>query len=722
MGIDSVMGIAITGLTATQTAMRTTSNNITNVNTEGYQRKIADFQTDVNAGVGAGVSVAEIKRLTDIFLSGQVRDAESATERYDAMVSLHERFQSLLGSPGDNSSIAGRLDQVFDGFAALPIEPDSLVRRTAAVNDLKNFADNISLLANQLQLLRAEADRQIAETVSTINSQLVRINDLNQEISKQKLLSGVGAADLEGQRDQALSLLAEFMDVDTFKFTGKTGVTGAGGLVLVDQLARSLSFTQSGTVTSTTRFPQITINKIDPVTGAEVPTGEALDPNIKTGRVKGLIEMRDEVLPNFALQLGEFAKQISDQLNAIHNDNTPIPPLTTMTGRNTGLVGTDLTGFTGKTTFVTMDASNNYVNRLEVDFTNNTTSLNGAAAAGATLTTLADVVTAVNAQMGAGTLSFGTGVMTYSVPAGATSVAIYQDSTSPSDRGGRGFAHFFGLNDLMESQVQSHADTGLLTTSAHGFGNSGVVQLEFRGPQNQIPASFDLDFASVGGTAMSDVLTSLNATGAFSAVGTFTLDSNGALVMTPKSGFEKYKMVLVGDTTNRSGTKLTFSEFFGVGDKYVANAAAEMKVKDAILADPKLLSLAKIDTSSTATAGTVPALTPGDGRGAVEFQQLAEKAVVFNAAGHLAGVTTTLSSYAGAVLSDMATQSAISQRLQEDRKALSGELSARLEGETGVNLDEELALMVVYQNAYNASARLIGTAREMMDTLMQIAG
>lgn len=221
---------------------------------------------------------------------------------------------------------------------------------------------------------------------------------------------------------------------------------------------------------------------------------------------------------------------------------------------------------------------------------------------------------------------------------------------------------------------------------------------------------------------MSDVLTSLNATGAFSAVGTFTLDSNGALVMTPKSGYEKYKMVVVGDTTNRSGTKLTFSEFFGIGDKYVANAAAEMKVKDAIVADPKLLSLAKIDTTSAATGGTVPALTPGDGRGAVEFQQLAEKAVAFNAAGHLAGVTTTLSSYAGAVLSDMATQSAIAQRLQEDRAALSGELSARLEGETGVNLDEELALMVVYQNAYNASARLIGTAREMMDTLMQIAG
>lgn len=722
MSVSAIMSTAITGLNATQAALRTTSNNITNVNTEGYERKVVELASVVNAGTGAGVTVAEITRLTDLFLTQQVRKATSDTQRYDAMADLHERFQALLGSPEDNSSVAGRIDQVFEGFSTLPIEPDSLVRRTGTVNDLKNMADNLTLLAAQIQELRAEADRQIGDAVTTFNTDLSRIAKLNLQITQQKLESGTGAADLEGQLDGALSNLAEFMDIDTFKFgADQTGVTGAAGLVLVDQLSRSLSYTSQGTTTSGTKFSQIALEKIDPVTGIKTSTGEFLDPNLTAGRLKGLIEMRDEVLPNFARELGEFAAQVNDQLNAIHNDNTSVPPAATLTGRNTGLVTTDANGFTGVVTFVTLDASNNYVNRLEVDFTNNTTNLNGAGATARTLTTIADVVTEVNTRLGASTLTFAGGVMTYAAPAGATGVTLYQDATSPSSRGGRGFSHFFGLNDLMQAAQPGNYDTGLTTGSTHGFGSSGIAEMQLRGPQGQTPASLSLDFSVVGST-VNDILTALNATSAFGSHGTFSLDSNGAMSFAPKSGFEDYHVDFISDTSARGDTKTGVTGFFGLGDKFIADAAKAVKVKDAIYADPKKLAVSKIDTSAAAIAGTVPALTEGDGRGAVEFQKLSAKSVTFGAAGHLAGVSTTLGAYAGAVLSDMATQASISNKLKDDRTALSADLSARLDGKTGVNLDEELANMVIYQNAYNAAARLISTAREMFDTLLTIAG
>ena len=722
MSVGAIMNNAITGLNATQAALRTVSNNITNVNTEGYERKTVVLTSVVNGGVGAGVDIGEIKRLTDIFLSQQVRKATSDTERYDAMADLHERFQALLGSPEDNSSLAGRIDQVFDGFSALPIEPDSLVRRTGTVNDLKNMADNLTLLAAQIQELRAEADRQVSSAVTTFNTELSRISTLNQQIIRQKLESSTGAADLEGQLDDALSNLSEFMDIDTFTFgSGQVGVTGASGLVLVDQLSRSLEYISVGTTTSGTKYSQIDIQKIDPVTGVKTSTGSVLDPNLQGGRLKGLLEMRDEVLPNFSRELGEFAAQVNDQLNAIHNDNTAVPPLATMTGRNTGLLSTDANGFTGKVTFVTLDANNNYVNRLEVDFTNNTTNLNGAGAIARTLTTIADVMTEVNTRLGASTLSLASGVMTYAAPAGSTGATMFQDATSPSSRGGRGFSHFFGLNDLMESAQPGNYDTGLTTASTHGFGNSGIAELQFRGPQGQTPATLSLDFATVGAT-VNDILTALNANTAFGSHGTFSFDSNGALTMTPKAGFEDYHMEFASDTTNRGGTAVGITAFFGIGTKFTADAAKDVKIKDAIYADPKKLATAKVDTSAAAIAGTVPALTAGDGRGAVEFQKLADRTISFGAAGHLANVNTTMGAYAGAVLADMATQASITNKIKDDRIALSRDLTARLDGKTGVNLDEELADMIIYQNAYNASARLISTAREMFDTLLSIAG
>jgi flagellar hook-associated protein 1 len=722
MSVGAIMNNAISGLNATQAALRTTSNNITNVNTEGYQRQIVELSSRVNGGIGAGVEIAEIKRLTDIFLSKQVREAVGDTERYDAMSDLHDRFQAVLGSPQDNNSLAGRMDQVFEAFGTLPIEPDSLVRRTEAVNDLKAFADSMAVLASQIQDLRQEADRQLGDSMAVINAQLTRIKSLNKEIQQVKLETGTGAADLLNQRDSALRTLSEYVDIETFTFgSGEIGVTTAGGVVLVDQLARQLEYDTPGTVTSASRFSQISVNRVDSTTGALTATGETLDANLTSGRVKGLMEMRDEILPNFAAELGEFAAKVADQINLVHNDNVSVPPPSSLTGINTGLIGTDTTGFTGKVTFVTTDANNNLVNRLEVDFTNNTTNLNGAGAVAATLTTINDVVTAVNAQMGTATLAFTDGVMVMTAPTGSTGVSMLQDSTSPSDRGGRGFSHFFGMNDLMEANVPFHQDTGLTTGSTHGFGNSGISNMEFRGPQNQIAQSFSLDFSTVGGT-VDDVLTALNASSAFGNFTTFSLDSAGKLISTPKAGYEKYNFNIVGDTSLRGGTKQSFSDFFGIGPKFLANTPIDLKVKDAIFTDPLKLALGKVDLSAAAIAGTVPAITAGDGRGAVEFQKLAEKTVTFKNAGHLAGVSTTLGSYAGAVLSDMATQAAIAESVKEDRVALSGELESRLMGESGVNLDEELANMILYQNAYNGAARLITTAREMFDTLLRIAG
>ena len=723
MSVGAIMNNAITGLNATQAALKTTSNNITNVNTEGYQKQVVELRSRINGDQGAGVELAEIKRLTDVFLSRQIRGAVADTERYDAMNDLHDRFQALLGSPQDNNSLAGRLDQVFEAFGSLPIEPDSLVRRTTAVNDLKAFADSMSVLATQLQDLRLEADRQVGDAVTIINTQLTRISDLNKQIQRAEVASGVGAPDLQNQRDEAFGILSEYVDIDTFTFgSGEIGVTAAGGVVLVDQLARQLEYNPPGTVTSASRFSQITINKVNPIDGTLTATNETLDSNLQSGRVKGLLEMRDQILPNFSKELGEFSAKVADQMNLVHNDNVSVPPPSSLTGINTGLVGTDTTGFTGKVTFVTTDASNDFVNRLEVDFTGNTISLNGAAAAGATLTTINDVVSAVNGQLGAATLTFTNGVMTMTAPAGATGVAMLQDTTSPSDRAGRGFSHFFGMNNVMEANVPFHHDTGLTTASAHGFGASGISNLEFRGPQNQIVQSFSLDFASVGGTTMNDVLTSLNATTAFGNFTTFSLDSAGKLVSTPKTGYEKYNFNVIGDTSLRGGTKQSFSDFFGIGPKFEANTAVDLQVKQAILTDPLKLALAKVDLSAAAIAGTVPGITAGDGRGAVEFQKLAEKTVTFKSAGHLAAVSTTLGAYAGAALSDMATQAAIAENLKEDRLALSGELEARLQADTGVNMDEELANMVLYQNAYNGAARLISTAREMFDTLLRIAG
>jgi flagellar hook-associated protein 1 FlgK len=364
---------------------------------------------------------------------------------------------------------------------------------------------------------------------------------------------------------------------------------------------------------------------------------------------------------------------------------------------------------------VLLDSNQEITTQVDIDFTAGTYDVNGGGAVAFSGGTIADVVGDLNTAFGAGaTVSFSNGALTFDA-AGANDGVAFQQGSTPSDRGGRGFAHFFGMNDLLSAGAESHYDTGFATTTAHGFGATGITTIELRGPNNDVVTTYALDFSAVGGSAMSDVLTDLN-TG-FSGYASFSLDSNGALVATPATAYTGYKFNVTTDTTNRASTGVNFSQFFGLGDRYRTDAANNVTVRSDIVADPAKLALADVDLSA---ATGIPSLTVADGRGAIAFQNLVSTNVSFSATNELAAVTTTLGNFAAQVLARAAVNADQAEKLQSDRSALTKELEIRNDEISGVNMDEELSNMVVYQNAYNASARLVTTAREMFNTLLQL--
>ncbi|HYM32808.1 MAG TPA: flagellar hook-associated protein FlgK [Candidatus Cybelea sp.] len=705
MSLEAVLQNAVSGLTVAQTALRTTSNNISNVNTPGYTRKVVDLESSVTGGVGSGVQIADIKRVVDQFLTQDLQGVTSTASQYQATNTLQDQLQALLGDPSSSTSLSGELNTMMNGLAGLSNNPTSSTNRITAIDDIQQFGDSLSGLAQQVQTLRGSADLQIQQSIQSVNNDLQSIYSLNAAI-QQLSIGGQSTGELEDQRQQAISDLAKHIDIQTFSLSGGgVGVSTVSGLTLLDDTPRQLVYTSPGTVASGTTFPQITVNHVNTITGAVDPSGIPLDGQIRSGDLRGLLDMRDTFLPNFADQLGQLGASVADQLNAVHNGNSTVPPPAGMTGRNTGLTGGDLQGFTGKTTFYAFDANNNVVGSATVNFS--------ALPAG---TTLANVITQVNTALaGSGSLSLVNGVLSFNAGAGATGVAI-QDGAPPSSRGGRGFSQFFGMNDLVQAQAYSNFDTGLTATSVHNF--AGKVALKLVGPNNDVPSQFTLDFSQPplngAGSTVTDVINALNAPTALGNFTTFSLDPNGALVMTPKPGYAGSRIEVATDTTNRAGTGVTFSNFFGVGSQYLSNAALSFSVKSNIAADPSQLALAQVDPAGT------PALTVGDARGALALQALAQKTVTIPSAGTLAGISNTLSTYVALVVSGAGRAAAQAQTLSNDQNALQTELQNRVDSVSGVNLDEELANMVIFQNAYNASARIITTAQQLFTVLMNM--
>ncbi len=315
---------------------------------------------------------------------------------------------------------------------------------------------------------------------------------------------------------------------------------------------------------------------------------------------------------------------------------------------------------------------------------------------------------------GAGSMLLVGGVLTFQAPAGSTGVATLQDATTPSSRSGRGFAHFFGLNDLVEATVNSHSDTGLSATEAHGFTAGEAFRLQLLGPNSEIAVDSTITFPLAGAT-FQDILNQLNTD--FTGVGQFALYTDGALVFTPATTHLDFNLAVVSDTTDRGGTGVSATTLFGIGRNFIADAASDVKVKDAFFTNTNLFSLAKLDV----TTGQ-PALTVGDGRGALALQAIADEAVSFKAGGNLSAFTGSLTDYGTNVISDIAVRAEQVSSLESDTEALEVALEVRISQISGVNLDEELGNMVLFQNAFNAAARMITTAREMFEVLLQITG
>ena len=724
MSLSAATSTALSGLSTSQAGLRATANNITNVNTEGYDRRVVELQSRLLGNVGAGVEVADIKRVVDQFLEVQLLGASSESSRYQVMVTAFERLEAVLGAPEDNSSFNGRLDKLFVTIGAMAMEPDSMIRRKTAVIDIQTWGDEVSRLADKIQELRKDADREIVTAIADVNAQTKRIFDLNSQIVVEQKL-GRTSATLEEQRGSALSKLAEYMDISTFSMSsGLLGVTGARGMVLVDSGYRALEYTPAGTISTATQFSQIEVKKVDKDTGLTFGTGSAFDPNRTSGRLDGLLTIRDVTLPNFSKSLGEMAGGVVDQLNGVHNNSIAVPPLTTMTGRNTGLISTDVMGFTGEMTFAALDASDNYAARVVVDFDAMTINNGGGAVAIGGTGSIGDFVTAMNGASGfngAATLAFSTGQMTFAVGT-AAGVGTIQDATDPSLRGGRGFSHFFGLNDLVGAVEPPHFDTGLTAASTHSLIAGKTTTLQFKGPENQVAVSFDLTTTNINlrGTTLQSVLDELNSTTAMGNYVTFALNSAGAMVATPAAGFEAYSIVATSDTSARGNSNQSLTDLFGLGDKYVMDAARTVKVIDAITAEPVKMALGQLDVSAGAIAGTIPAISAGDNRGAVALHQTANASVNFSAAGGLAAVSSTLSDYAGSVIADIANSGAIVEQLGMDRTAYEEEIKARVSDVSGVNIDEEMANMILFQNAFSAAARIVATVQEMYDDLMRV--
>lgn len=707
MSLTSILSSANSGLMAAQTGLRTVSDNIANINTPGYVRKVIDQAPLVSGGMGAGVNVTQIRRATDQFLQRASLTATASAAEAGVIATAMDRAQALFGNPGDSSSFFARLDDVYAAFTAASTDSASSIRRDQAIDRVTDFLSEASRISTTLQSMSVEADTQIAAAVERTNQLLKQIDDLNGEISRGRVQGG-DTTGPENIQSQLINELSTLMDVSV-------AARANGGVIIRASDGNALAGAGIGGaavlkyVRTEGASGEITVS----LTGG---SGEPfLNARITGGEIRGLLDLRDRELPALGDQLSEFVTRSVDELNRAHNAASAVPAPTSLTGRDTGMeLATAIGGFSGRTSVVIVDAAGVAARQVDIDFDAGTMSIDG----GATTTafTPASFMATLNGQLGGlGSASFANGALTLSAT-GSNGVAIVDPAATPSDRAGKGFSHFFGLNDLVASSGYPYYETGLTTADPHGFTAGDSLTLRVAGADGA--RIRDITVAVPAGGTMQDLLNALNATGGgVGLYGQFSLDADGALSF---GGVTGQTVSVVNDQTSRGSGGPSVSELFGIGKAERASRVTSFAVRADIASAPGRLALATFDPAQAALGR--PALAIGDGRGAQRLAAAGEAITRFDAVGGSSAGSMSVSRYAAEFAGSIGRKAENAVSRQEIAQAVAAEADTRRSSAEGVNLDQELISMTTYQQAFSASARLVQAGKDLYDVLLQMVG
>lgn len=703
MSISSILNTATSGLLAAQTGLRTVSDNVANVNTPGYVRKLITQTTQSGDGGLNGTLVTGVKRAADAFLQAASQLATAKSSEADIKSSLLDRVQSFFGDPSKADSFLGGLNGVYSAFSVAANDPASSLKRTDSVSKVSGFLADANSILTSLNGLQPEIDARVSSDVDHVNDLLKQIDSLNSNIAQAKS-SGGDSSGAEDQQDQAITQLSKLIHVTvTGRTSGGVNVRTSDGLSLAGDGPATLSYSPvkgaPGDLTLVTY-------------GSTTP--QSLRGRLDNGEIKGLLDLRDQELPGITEQLGELVTKATDELNRAHNAGSAVPAANTLTGRDTGLdLPTAVTGFTGKTSIAITNAAGVIQRRVDIDFGANTYSIDGGAATGFTP---ANFLAALNTGLsGFGSASFSGRALSLSATASTSGVAISDDATTPSSKTGRGFSHYFGLNDLVSSAGITNYATGLTGSSPHGFTPGSTLSLRLTdraGGKLQ-----DVTVTVPAATTVQDLINSLNSsTTGVGIYGQYSLDADGRLAFAPINGSGAVASVLQ-DTTARGAGGPSVSSLFGLGSAERSARVSRLSVRSDIASNGSKLALAKINLSVTPGQ---PALGNGDGRNGTALANAGATTTAFDAAGGFAAANRTVTQYASQFGGAIGRAAATADAQKTSAAAILTEVNTRRSSVEGVNLDEELVSLTTYQQAFNASARLIQAAQSVYDTLISI--
>src|SRR4051794_16214205 len=315
MSLTAALDSARSSLGASGVQSSTISRNIAGASAAGYSRKIAVLDNLP----GVGVYVTAIQRAASSGLYANVLTATSGAAKQTAIYDgLQKIAAATVDDPELDQSPTAQLNKLKSVLQQYANAPDNATLAQAAVTSAKDMAASLNQATKTVQSVRANADADMAASVSNINRLLTQFQTTNTAIMK-GTIAGDDVTDYLDQRDSIVSKLSEELGVTmTIRANGDAALYTDSGVVLFDKTARPVTFAATNAYTAGTTGNAVYIDGV-PVTGAN-----SVMP-LKSGKLAGLAALRDIATVTYQSQLDEVARGLIEAFKESDQTASALP-------------------------------------------------------------------------------------------------------------------------------------------------------------------------------------------------------------------------------------------------------------------------------------------------------------------------------------------------------------------------------------------------------------
>jgi len=664
--------IGLSGIYSSQASLATTSHNISNVSTEGYSRQTVDV-TSAQAQklgtnfIGNGSIINGIDRAYDQFAFKENIINTSAHAYNEVSYTQASQLDKLLSN--ESTSVTKSVLSLFSALGDVADHPNTIETRSVFLEDASNMINQYNTLYQQLETQysgvnndienSAAAITELADNIATLNGRILAVSGSN---------SGGDANDLLDRRNQAITALSEYVNVSVLEADNDMVniFIGSGQGLVMGVHSQSIVAVNGDPDPARKELALSHKGKTSQVDGSKFG-----------GKVSALFEARENEIERAFNQLGQNVIGLTHAINEQQKQ------------------GQTLDGEIGAALFNDVNSDQAMKSRV----------LSHADGKGeATLSVRIDDLSELSADeftLIVDSYDIGTGDITFEVTNNTTGVkeTIIGNSSTGQRIEIPGAGISIGIDSISTSEpLQAGKEFSLRPTRL----GAQQASLDEKNPTKVAVADAEIK------AVVSDTNT-----------GTATFHVSAIVDKGDTNYMDEDSPVTIKISVNTTTSQVAYN-IFDKNDNQINNT--ELTAPINALTGKATLEFGGVKVEmekGIAVAGDEITLNynetgEGDNRNILAMSDLQNTKIMNN------GKSTFQDVYSE-MISEIGAKTANADVAMQSSAILKNQSFERIQSVSGVNMDEEAANLLMYQQHYSAAARVITIASELFDTILQAA-